>query len=70
MFKRWTNLVACVVAICLVGAVGADVAVPTMFSDHAVLQRDMSIPVWGTASSGEQVTVDFNGQSKSTIAAV
>jgi sialate O-acetylesterase len=39
-----------------------------MFSDHAVLQRDIPVPVWGTASSGEQVTVQFNGQSKTTIA--
>ncbi|MDH3575776.1 MAG: sialate O-acetylesterase, partial [Desulfobacteraceae bacterium] len=42
--------------------------VPTMFSDHAVLQRNMSVPVWGTASPGDEVTVDFNGQSKTTNA--
>jgi sialate O-acetylesterase len=35
----------------------ADVAVPTLFSDHAVLQRNMNVPVWGTASPGENVTV-------------
>lgn len=46
----------------------ADVAVPTMFSDHAILQRNMPVPVWGTASPGEQVNVDFGGQSKPTTA--
>ena len=46
----------------------ADVTVPTLFSDHAVLQRHMAVPVWGTATPGEQVTVDFNGQSKTTVA--
>jgi sialate O-acetylesterase len=50
------------------GFAQADVTVPTMFSDHAVLQRNMLVPVWGTASPGEQVTVDFGGQSKSTNA--
>ena len=46
----------------------ADVTVPTMFSDHAVLQRGMAVPVWGTSSGNEQVTVDFNGQSKTITA--
>ena len=46
----------------------ADVAVPAMFSDHAVLQRDMMVPVWGTASAGEGVTVFFAEQEKSTTA--
>jgi hypothetical protein len=26
---------------------GADVKLPALFSDHMVLQRDVSIPVWG-----------------------
>lgn len=47
----------------------AQVKPATLFSDHMVLQRDMPIPVWGTASPGEKVTVAFNGQSQSTIAA-
>jgi sialate O-acetylesterase len=46
----------------------ADVTVPAMFSDHAVLQRDMAVPVWGTASAGEDVTVGFAGQTKITTA--
>ena len=53
----------------LIGGIAqADVTVPTMFSDHAVLQRGMSVPVWGTASPDERVTVDFGGQSKTTNA--
>ena len=64
-----TNLITCVLAICVVGTASADVTVPTLFSDHAVLQRDMPVPVWGTASPGEPVTVTFDGQSKSTTAA-
>ena len=52
----------------LVSVTLADVTVPTMFSDHAVLQRNMAVPVWGTSSGNEQVTVDFAGQSKTTTA--
>jgi sialate O-acetylesterase len=63
-----TSLIICVFATGLVGAAWADVTVPTLFSDHAVVQRDMPVPVWGTASPGEEVTVYFDLQSKSTTA--
>jgi sialate O-acetylesterase len=42
----------------------ANVSVTNLFSSHMVLQRTMIVPVWGTGSSGEQVTVTFNGQTK------
>jgi sialate O-acetylesterase len=66
MKKRIAVLMFCAMLIC--GIAQADVTVPTMFSDHAVLQRNMLVPVWGTASPGEQVTIDFDGQSKTTNA--
>jgi sialate O-acetylesterase len=62
------KLVVLSFVLCLASVVGADVTMPTMFTDHAVLQQGMAVPVWGTASASEQVTVDFNGQSKSTTA--
>jgi sialate O-acetylesterase len=46
----------------------AKVAVNSVFSDNAVLQRDIKIPVWGIANDGEKVTVKFNGQEVSTTA--
>jgi sialate O-acetylesterase len=45
-----------------------EVAVDKMFSDHMVLQRDMAVPVWGTAGPGEKVTVAFRDQTKSAEA--
>lgn len=33
-----------------------------MFTDHAVLQRDRSIPVWGWAAPGESVVVSLAGR--------
>ena len=38
------------------------------FTDHMVLQREMPVPVWGTAQKGFKVTVSFGGQEKSTTA--
>ena len=46
----------------------AEVRMPSMFSDHMVLQREAAIPVWGWAEPGEDVTVSIDGQSKSTKA--
>lgn len=34
-----------------------------LFSDHAVLQRDLNVPVWGWANPGSEVTVEFGGQT-------
>lgn len=47
----------------LVSAGRADVSLAPAFSDHAVLQRDKPVPVWGHASVGEIITVTFRGQS-------
>ncbi len=36
-----------------------------LFTDRAVLQRGVTVPVWGTGENGQTVTVEFAGQSKS-----
>lgn len=38
------------------------------FVDHAVLQREMPVPVWGWAKSGSTVTVTFAGQKTTATA--
>lgn len=40
----------------------------SLFTDHAVLQRDMVVPVWGKAEPGQKVTVQFGGQEKTATA--
>jgi sialate O-acetylesterase len=47
----------------------AEVSLAPLFTDHAVLQRDMPVPVWGRAAPGETVTVSFRDQTMRTIAA-
>ena len=39
-----------------------------MFNNNMVLQRGISVPVWGTALPGQSVTVTFGGQTKTTTA--
>ena len=41
---------------------------PSIFSDHMVLQRQMKVPIWGKADAGATVTVEFAGQKKSVTA--
>lgn len=45
----------------------ADLELGSLFTDHMVLQRDMPVPVWGTADAGATITVEFAGQKKTTI---
>ena len=49
-------------------AVQAEVKPAALFSDNAVLQQGMKVPVWGTANDGEKVTVKLQGQEKSATA--
>jgi sialate O-acetylesterase len=46
----------------------AEVKLHGLFSDHMVLQRDMKVPVWGTADPGEAVTVTIEGQKATATA--
>ena len=39
-----------------------------VFADRMVLQRDEPVCVWGTATAGEPVTVEFAGQKKAATA--
>ena len=45
-----------------------EVKFAAIFSDHVVLQREKPVPVWGWAEPGENITVQFGGQKKTTIA--
>ncbi len=38
-----------------------------LFTDDAVLQRNIAVPVWGSAANGESVTVKFQDQEVSTV---
>jgi sialate O-acetylesterase len=62
---------ACLLLIAGVGCARPGPAVlelASVFGDHAVLQRDASVPVWGTSEPKVPVTVAFAGQTKTTAA--
>lgn len=60
--------------VCLLGlagacaSLGAAVRLPSIFSDHAVLQRGAAVPVWGKAAAGERVKVTVAGKSAEVAA--
>lgn len=41
---------------------------PSIFSDHMVLQRDTPIPVWGSATPGATVTAQLSSRTATTTA--
>ena len=49
-------------------AARADVRLPAIFSDHAVLQRSEKVPIWGWAEAGEEVRVSLGAVSARTTA--
>jgi sialate O-acetylesterase len=57
-----------IVMVCLSISARAELRLASVITDHAVLQRDSPIHVWGEASPAEQVTVTFHAQSVATIA--
>ena len=50
-------------------ALRADVTPHALFADHAVLQREKPIPVWGRADPGEKVTVRLAEKATQTTVA-
>ncbi|WP_425398506.1 sialate O-acetylesterase [Aeoliella sp.] len=52
----------------LTSPTSADLRLPSVFSNHMVLQRDMAAPVWGWAEPGAEVAVVFGDQTKTTTA--
>jgi sialate O-acetylesterase len=66
--KNMRILVGCLWAMASAATLLADVAPSALFTDHAVLQSGMPVPIWGTSAAGERVTVTLNGQTQSTTA--
>jgi sialate O-acetylesterase len=72
--KKWTGFLLMAVFVFLwIGEAAAakpppspsgGLTVSPYFGSHMVLQRDMPVPVIGTATPGTTVTVEFNGKSK------
>lgn len=46
----------------------SQIQLPDLFSDHLVLQRNLLIPIWGTADGGTEISVHLNKTKISTTA--
>jgi len=57
-----------ILAVCTSSTLIAEIKPSTLFCEHMVLQRNIAIPVWGTAKAGEKITVSLNKIAKSTTA--
>lgn len=60
------RLLSALLIICLPLAAFTQLSIADIFSDHMVLQRDKKLPVWGKASPGLPVTIQFAGQTIKT----
>ena len=65
---RFSSLVVCCLLSQAVPSSAAELKLAGVFADHAVLQCDRPVPVWGWTNPGEEVVVDFAGQKKTTKA--
>ena len=55
-------------AFVVVASARSEVKLPSLLADHMVVQRELPVHIWGKASPGEPVTVDFHGASRSATA--
>ncbi|MRX65384.1 sialate O-acetylesterase [Maribacter luteus] len=62
------NIVLILIAFGFTFFVRAEVALPNIFNDNMVLQRDKPVEIWGKADAAEKIEVAFNGQLLKTEA--
>ena len=70
--KKPTRILAvtmlAVVSFTFAASAGAETTLDRMFSSHMVLQRQIPVPIWGTAEPGGKVVVSFRDQKKEATA--
>ena len=73
-FSKWLAIILAALLAQFAGrAMAAEAAAPAIelgapFTDNAILQREMPLPVWGWSKPGTTVTVEFAGQKESAKA--
>ena len=68
MMKNMFGIVGAGVILAISATAAQPVELPSIFSAHMVIQRDVKVPVWGWAPAGKKITVEFAGQVKSATA--
>ena len=70
MRKQFKKAALVLILVASASLVYAQVRLPKLFSNNMILQRDVAIPVWGTAKPGSQVVVVLNGKHAKAVADV
>ena len=60
--KKFIKIIFSILVLFSFGA-KAEIKLPSLVSDHMVLQRNVSIPIWGWAKAGELVSVTFKDKT-------
>jgi sialate O-acetylesterase len=68
MSKAVLGLIFPVCVLAMSASADAEIHVASVFGNGMVLQRELPVPVWGTAEPEEKVTLSFAGQHLSTTA--
>ncbi len=66
--RRSSYLAICLAFATLASMARAEVKLASIFGDSMVLQRDLPVPIWGSANAGEGISVTFGDQTKTTRA--
>ena len=64
--RACTAILTFLTSLLLLPGAYADVRLPQLISNGMVLQRDRPLKLWGWASPGEKVRVNFNGKTGRT----
>jgi sialate O-acetylesterase len=65
-FKKLTILTFSIL-LTLTSTVFGEVVLPKIIGHNMVLQRQKEVPIWGTATKSEKITVTFGNQKKETV---
>src|SRR5579862_1159146 len=52
----------------LAGAARGDIGLPAVLAEHMVVQRGLPVHIWGSAAPGENVAVEFRGDTRTATA--
>ena len=71
MKNNWLRILKIISSLGFLGfglTVSAQITPCKIFQSGMVLQRDIVVPIWGTASANAEITVACNGKNASTTA--
>src|SRR5690348_8686936 len=68
ILKKRNSAPVCLLLMMATSLSWAEVRLPSVFSDHAVLQRRQPVHIWGWAAPEENVTVRFHNQAREAAA--